>query len=43
MKVYVADLENDTILEPPVSVRAYLVQTVNEFKTLIQQVGFPSM
>ncbi|WAR06828.1 UBP47-like protein [Mya arenaria] len=39
--VYVADIENDVIIEPPVSVRAYLVQTVDECKNLIRQVlGF---
>ena len=39
MKVYVADMERETIIEPPVSVRAYLVQTVDEFKTLVAQVS----
>ena len=39
MKVYVADMEKETIIEPPVSVRAYLVQTVEEFKNLVAQVS----
>jgi ubiquitin carboxyl-terminal hydrolase 47 len=34
----VADLEKDIIIEPPATVRAYLVQTVQEFKTLVAQV-----
>ncbi|XP_053398003.1 ubiquitin carboxyl-terminal hydrolase 47-like isoform X2 [Mercenaria mercenaria] len=38
VKVYVADLEKDTIIEPAATVRAYLVQTVQEFKTLVSQV-----
>ena len=39
VKVYVADMEKETIIEPPVSVRAYLVQTVEEFKNLVAQVS----
>ena len=43
VKVYVADMERETIIEPPVSVRAYLVQTVEEFKTLVAQVSIIEM
>ena len=39
VKVYVADMERETIIEPPVSIRAYLVQTVEEFKNLVAQVS----
>ncbi|KAL4232665.1 Ubiquitin carboxyl-terminal hydrolase 47 [Mactra antiquata] len=38
VKVYTADIGQDTIIEPPATVRAYLVQTVEEFKQLISQV-----
>lgn len=38
VKVYVVDMSKDVIVEPPSSVRAYLVQTVEEFKTLTSQV-----
>lgn len=38
VKVYVADMERETIIEPPVSIRAYLVQTVEEFKNLVAQI-----
>lgn len=37
VKVHVVDLKSETIA-PPVSVRAYLNQTVTEFKQLIAQV-----
>lgn len=37
VKVHVVDLKNETIATP-VSVRAYLNQTVTEFKQLIAQV-----
>lgn len=37
MKVHVVDLKNETIASP-VSVRAYLNQTITEFKQLIAQV-----
>ncbi|KAL5010408.1 hypothetical protein ScPMuIL_012713 [Solemya velum] len=39
VKVFVADLDTDTIHDP-VSVRAYHTQTVDEFKNLVSQVGF---
>lgn len=39
VKVFVADMAKDMIVEPAVSVRAYLVQTVEEFKDLVAQVG----
>ena len=39
MKVFVADMEREIIIEPPVSIRAYLVQTVEEFKNLVAQVS----
>lgn len=42
MKVYIADIEQDAIIEPPATVRAYLVQTVEEFKQLVAQVGVGS-
>jgi hypothetical protein len=38
VKVFIADVDGDTIVEPPSSVRAYLVQTVEEFKALLQEV-----
>lgn len=41
VKVYVVDLKTETIA-PPVSVRAYLSQTIQEFKQLISKVGFGS-
>lgn len=37
VKVFVVDIQTETI-HPPVSVRAYLVQTVDEFKTLLSKV-----
>lgn len=40
VKVHVVDLKCETIA-PPVSVRAYLNQTVTEFKQLIAQVQPP--
>lgn len=39
MKVHVVDLESETIA-PSVSVRAYLNQTITEFKQLIAQVCY---
>lgn len=39
VKVHVVDLKSENIT-PPVSVRAYLNQTITEFKQLISQVGF---
>lgn len=39
VKVHVVDLKSETIA-PPVSVRAYLNQTIMEFKQLIAQVDF---
>lgn len=44
VKVHVVDLKSETIA-PPVSVRAYLNQTVTEFKQLIAQVPptYPSL
>lgn len=42
MKVHVVDLKNETIAAP-VSVRAYLNQTITEFKQLIAQVCFRSL
>lgn len=41
MKVHVVDLKSETIAAP-VSVRAYLNQTITEFKQLIAQVRFLS-
>lgn len=38
VKLYVADLQNDIIQEPPVSVRAYHAQTVSEFKRMVAEV-----
>jgi hypothetical protein len=38
VKVHVVDLKNDTIV-PPVSVRAFLNQSIAEFKQLIAQVA----
>ena len=38
VKVYMADMEKDVIVEPPSSVRAVLVQNVGEFKALVAQV-----
>ena len=40
VKVYRVDLEEETI-HPPVSVRAYLTQTVTDFKALVAQVSLP--
>lgn len=37
VKVFVVDIQKEIIL-PPISVRAYLVQTVEEFKALLSQV-----
>uniref|UniRef100_A0A3Q3MWL6 Ubiquitin carboxyl-terminal hydrolase 47 n=1 Tax=Mastacembelus armatus TaxID=205130 RepID=A0A3Q3MWL6_9TELE len=39
VKVHVVDLKNETIASP-ISVRAYLNQTITEFKQLIAQVSF---
>lgn len=41
VKVHVVDLKSETITTP-VSVRAYLNQTITEFKQLIAQVCFHS-
>lgn len=41
VKVHVVDLKSETI-SAPVSVRAYLNQTITEFKQLIAQVCFLS-
>nr|KAG5708872.1 hypothetical protein BaRGS_009281 [Batillaria attramentaria] len=42
VKVFVVDIQTETI-HPPVSVRAYLVQTVEEFKSLLSKVvGLPN-
>lgn len=38
VKVHVVDLKQETVV-PPVSVRAYLNQTVTEFKYLISKVN----
>lgn len=38
VKVFVADLQKNVIIEPPATVRAYLVQTVEEFRNLVIQV-----
>ena len=38
VKVFLVDIQTYTI-RPPVSVRAYLVQTVEEFKNLLSQVS----
>ena len=38
VKVHVVDLKDDTIV-PPISVRAYLNQSIMEFKQLIAQVA----
>ncbi|XP_061169219.1 ubiquitin carboxyl-terminal hydrolase 47-like isoform X6 [Saccostrea echinata] len=38
VKLYVADLQNDIIQEPPISVRAYHAQTVAEFKHMVAEV-----
>lgn len=38
VKVHVVDLKTDTIA-PPVSIRAYLNQSITEFKQLIAQVS----
>lgn len=35
-------MEKEAIIEPPVSVRAYLVQTVQEFMSLVAQVSILS-
>lgn len=42
VKVHVVDLKNENIAAP-VSVRAYLNQTITEFKQLISQVLFCSL
>lgn len=42
VKVHVVDLKSENIV-PPVSVRAYLNQTITEFKQLISQVVFNSL
>lgn len=42
VKVHVVDLKSENIA-PPVSVRAYLNQTITEFKQLISQVVFDSL
>lgn len=39
VKVHVVDLKSENIA-PPISVRAYLNQTITEFKQLIAQVLF---
>lgn len=39
MKVHVVDLKSETIASP-ISVRAYLNQTITEFKQLIAQVSY---
>lgn len=39
MKVHVVDLKSETIASP-ISVRAYLNQTITEFKQLIAQVFY---
>lgn len=39
VKVHVVDLKSENIA-PPISVRAYLNQTITEFKQLIAQVFF---
>ena len=36
VKVHIVDLETETI-GPPVTVRAYLTQTVDEYKSLVSQ------
>lgn len=41
VKVHVVDLKSETIAAP-ISVRAYLNQTITEFKQLIAQVRFLS-
>ncbi len=41
MKVHIVDLKSETITSP-ISVRAYLNQTITEFKQLIAQVFFSS-
>ncbi len=41
MKVHVVDLKSETIASP-ISVRAYLNQTITEFKQLIAQVSCSS-
>lgn len=40
MKLFVADLQNDVIQEPPISVRAYHAQTVSEFKKMVAEVSW---
>lgn len=42
VKVHVVDLKSENIA-PPISVRAYLNQTITEFKQLISQVVFYSL
>lgn len=42
VKVHVVDLKSENIA-PPISVRAYLNQTMTEFKQLISQVVFDSL
>lgn len=39
VKVFLVDIYTETI-HPPISVRAYVVQTVEEFKLLLSQVRF---
>lgn len=41
VKVHVVDLKSETIASP-ISVRAYLNQTITEFKQLIAQVSYSS-
>lgn len=40
VKVHVVDLKTESVV-PPISVRAYLNQTVSEFKQLISKVIYP--
>lgn len=42
VKVHVVDLKSETIASP-ISVRAYLNQTITEFKQLIAQVSYFSL
>jgi hypothetical protein len=39
VKLFIADLQNDIIQEPPISVRAYHSQTVAEFKKMVGEVN----
>lgn len=42
VKVFVVDIQTETI-RPPVSIRAYIVQTVEDFKKLVSQIlGLPT-